>query len=167
MKPFSLSKYPRMSSKQTTLIEKILDRNLLKNGDTYDKTFVWLLLCLLCFGLVMVYSASGAQAGLYRFDNRSAFLIKQLEYALFGLSMAYVLMRVPMWRWQRWTKYLLIGILLVLVVLPFVGEEVNSGAAVAEYAVGCESAAQRNVQADYHYLYGGFFQAQSGRVARL
>ncbi|MDK4687913.1 putative lipid II flippase FtsW [Kingella negevensis] len=125
MKPFSLSKYPRMSSKQTTLIEKILDRNLLKNGDTYDKTFVWLLLCLLCFGLVMVYSASGAQAGLYRFDNRSAFLIKQLEYALFGLSMAYVLMRVPMWRWQRWTKYLLIGILLVLVVLPFVGEEVN------------------------------------------
>ncbi|MDK4680851.1 putative lipid II flippase FtsW [Kingella negevensis] len=125
MKPFSLSKYPRTSSKQTMLIEKILDRNLLKNGDTYDKTFVWLLLCLLCFGLVMVYSASGAQAGLYHFDNRSAFLIKQLEYALFGLSMAYVLMRVPMWRWQRWTKYLLIGILLVLVVLPFVGEEVN------------------------------------------
>ena len=108
-----------------SLIERLLNRNLLKNGDTYDKTFVWLLLCLLCFGLVMVYSASGVQAGLLQFDNRGYFLINQAKYALFGLLISLGLMRIPMWRWQRWTKYLLVLTLLVLLILPFVGEEVN------------------------------------------
>ena len=88
---------------KTPLLDKLLDRNLLKNGDSYDKTFVWLLLCLLCFGLVMVYSASGAQAGLHHYDNRGFFLIKQAQFALLGLAISFGLMRVPMWRWQRWT----------------------------------------------------------------
>ena len=92
-----------MSTHKTPLLDKLLDRNLLKNGETYDKTFVWLLLCLLCFGLVMVYSASGAQAGLNSYDNRGFFLIKQTQFALLGLAVSFGLMRVPLWRWQRWT----------------------------------------------------------------
>ncbi len=110
---------------KTPLLDKLLDRNLLKNGDSYDKTLVWLLLCLLCFGLVMVYSASGAQAGLHHYDNRGFFLIKQAQFALLGLAISFGLMRVPMWRWQRWTIYLLLFTLLVMIFVPFTGEVVN------------------------------------------
>ncbi len=112
-------------SRKTPFLNKLLDRNLLKNGDSYDKTFVWLLLCLLCFGLVMVYSASGAQAGLHHYDNRGFFLIKQAQFALLGLAISFGLMRVPMWRWQRWTIYLLLLTLLVMIFVPFTGEVVN------------------------------------------
>ena len=62
----------------------LFDRNLLRRGDAYDKPLFWVLLCLLCFGLVMVYSASGVQAGLYHFDNRASLLIKPTQFALIG-----------------------------------------------------------------------------------
>ncbi|MDK4565633.1 FtsW/RodA/SpoVE family cell cycle protein, partial [Kingella kingae] len=77
---------------------KLFDRNLLRHGYNYDKTLVWVLLCLLCFGLVMVYSASAAQAGLHDFDRRAYFLFKQTQFAAAGLALSYLLMRVPMWR---------------------------------------------------------------------
>ena len=73
----------------------------------------------------MVYSASGAQAGLHHYDNRGFFLIKQAQFALLGLAISFGLMRVPMWRWQRWTIYLLLFTLLVMIFVPFTGEVVN------------------------------------------
>ena len=48
----------------------------------YDKTLLWVLLCLLGFGLVMVYSASVAQAGLHNYANRAVFFIKQCQLSL-------------------------------------------------------------------------------------
>ena len=116
---------PQNPVRKIPLLERALERNLLKNGETYDKTLVQVLLCLLCFGLVMVYSASAAQAGLADFDRRFFFLAKQAQFALLGLAASFLLMRVPMWRWQRWTPYLLVITLGTLVVLPWMGEEVN------------------------------------------
>ena len=85
-----------MSTHKIPLLDKLLDRNLLKKRrKPTTKTFVWLLLCLLCFGLVMVYSASGAQAGLNSYDNRGFFLIKQTQFALLGLAVSFGLIRVP------------------------------------------------------------------------
>lgn len=72
--------------KKPSTVEHLLGRNLLKNGETYDKPLVWVLLCLLCFGLVMVYSASAIQAGQQQFGNRAFFLIKQLQFAGIGLA---------------------------------------------------------------------------------
>ena len=103
----------------------LFDRNLLRRGDAYDKPLFWVLLCLLCFGLVMVYSASGVQAGLYHFDNRASFLIKQTQFALIGGAACYLLIRVPLWRWQRWDKYLFYIALISLFAVLFVGEQVN------------------------------------------
>ena len=106
-------------------IDKTLDRNLLKNGETYDRTLLWVLLCLLCLGLVMVYSASGSSRDIYAHGNRAYFLIKQIQFALGGLLLCFGLMRVPMWRWERWTKYLLIISLLILFLVPVFGETIN------------------------------------------
>ncbi|QMT31052.1 putative lipid II flippase FtsW [Alysiella filiformis] len=103
---------------------KLLDRDLSTQGN-HDKTLLWVLLCLLAFGLIMVYSASVAQAGLSNFDNRNVFFIKQVQFAGFGLFLAAILMRVPMWRWQRWTFFLLPLTLVVLLIVGIAGEEVN------------------------------------------
>lgn len=102
---------------------RLLGRNLLKNGENYDKTLLWVLLCLLCFGLVMVYSASGA--GVSNFDNRHTFLHKQAQFAGIGLGFVLVLMRVPLWRWQRWTKYLLAVSGATMIAVLLFGTEVN------------------------------------------
>lgn len=91
----------------------------------YDKTLLWVLLCLLGFGLIMVYSASVAQAGLNDYANRAVFFIRQSEFAIIGILLASLLCRVPMWRWLRWTKLLLPLTLLLLAVVPIVGEEIN------------------------------------------
>ena len=42
---------------------KLLDRQILKNGDKSDQSLLWMLVLLLSFGLLMVYSASIAWAG--------------------------------------------------------------------------------------------------------
>lgn len=91
----------------------------------YDKTLLWVLLCLLGFGLVMVYSASVAQAGLHNYANRAVFFIKQCQFAVIGILLAALLCRVPMWRWLRWIKLLLPFSLFVLAVVPLIGEEIN------------------------------------------
>lgn len=103
---------------------KLLDRDLSTQGN-HDKTLLWVLLCLLAFGLIMVYSASVAQAGLSNFDNRNTFFVKQFIFAGLGLGVASILMFVPMWRWQRWTFFLLPITLLMLLLVGIAGEEVN------------------------------------------
>lgn len=91
----------------------------------YDKTLLWVLMCLLGFGLIMVYSASVAQAGLHDYGQRTTYFVKQAQFAVIGLLSALILCRVPMWRWLRWTKLLLPFTLLLLLVVPIVGEEIN------------------------------------------
>lgn len=91
----------------------------------YDKTLLWVLLCLLSFGLIMVYSASIAQAGLSNYENRAVFFNKQAIFALLGLLLSLFLMRVPMWRWLRWTKLMLPIVMIMLLVVPILGEEIN------------------------------------------
>lgn len=103
---------------------KLLDRDISTQGN-HDKTLLWVLLCLLAFGLIMVYSASVAQASLSNFDNRNVFFVRQMQFAGIGLLLGLVLMRVPMWRWQRWTFFLLPITLFVLLIVGIAGEEVN------------------------------------------
>lgn len=101
------------------------DFNFQEKRKDYDQILLWVLLCLLAFGLIMVYSASIAQAGLTNFANRNVFFIKQAQFAIIGILLSFLLYRVPMWRWQRWTKFALPISLVILVILPFVGEEIN------------------------------------------
>lgn len=120
--PFWRSSIGELAKKSESTL---FDRNLLRRGDKYDTTLMWVLLCLLCFGLVMVYSASGAQAGLTHFERRDYFLVKQAQYCALGLAVSYLLMHVPLWRWQRWTKYLVGIALLSSLLVLIIGDEVN------------------------------------------
>jgi cell division protein FtsW len=95
----------------------------------YDGALAWVTAALLALGLVMVYSASiataeGTRAGGY---NAQFYLWRHGGYLAVSLVLAVAVAQVPMRLWQRAAPWLfLLGFgLLVLVLLPGVGREVN------------------------------------------
>lgn len=96
---------------------------------SYDQAMVWIVFALLTVGLVMVYSASIAMAEVdkdtgYRF---SYFLIRHAIFLAVGLFAAFLAFQVPLRLWQQYAPYLfLLGAgLLILVLIPGIGREVN------------------------------------------
>ncbi|QJR13853.1 putative lipid II flippase FtsW [Usitatibacter palustris] len=94
-----------------------------------DLGMFWSALLLAAIGLVMVYSASIAMAEAERFTGfrPGFFLARHSIYLGIGLAAAIAVFRVPMWVWQRASPYLFVlgVILLVAVLIPGVGREVN------------------------------------------
>ncbi|MFC4159956.1 putative lipid II flippase FtsW [Chitinimonas lacunae] len=95
----------------------------------YDQALIWAVLALLSIGLVMVYSASIAMAEVDRDTGfRSTyFLLRHGIFLAVGLLAALVAFQIPLRTWQQYAPYLfLIGaFLLVLVLMPGIGREVN------------------------------------------
>jgi cell division protein FtsW len=96
---------------------------------TYDASLLWVSLILLGLGLVMVYSASIALAEADRMTGHQPtyFLVRHAIYLAISLSAAAVAFQVPTLMWQKFAPYLFIlGVfLLVLVLIPGIGREVN------------------------------------------
>jgi cell division protein FtsW len=95
----------------------------------YDQTLVWLTVLLLGLGLVMVYSASiaiaeGSRATGYQ---PTYYLIRHGVFVAVSVVLAVIAFQIPVQLWQRSALYLfLFGLaLLVLVLIPGVGREVN------------------------------------------
>lgn len=95
----------------------------------FDQTLVWSAVLLLGLGLVMVYSASIAIAETGRGTGGYAahFLVRHGAYLLVGLLAGLIAFQVPMPVWQKYSFHLfLLGVLLlVLVLIPGIGREVN------------------------------------------
>ena len=94
-----------------------------------DFSLLWLAMGLLAIGLVMVYSASIAiaEAAKYTGHNGAYYLIRQGIFIAMGVGVGMAAFRVPMRVWQQAAPYLfLVGLLLLVVVLiPHLGREVN------------------------------------------
>ena len=94
----------------------------------YDWGLVFAALGLLMMGLVMVYSASIAIAEAKSAANQPAFyLIRHAMYLVIALGTGYAALQVPTLAWQKAAPVLFIvgAVLLVLVLIPFIGKEVN------------------------------------------
>lgn len=95
----------------------------------FDQTLLWVVAALLCWGLIMVYSATVAMPDNPRFRNLSHehFLIRQAIAIGVGSVAALLAFQVPMSRWEKWSPWLFFAtlLLLALVLLPFIGREVN------------------------------------------
>ncbi len=95
----------------------------------YDEILVWIILSLLSIGLVMVYSASAATAEASKFTGfRSEYyLLRHGLYILVGITAGAIAFQVSLDDWQKLAPYLfLLGVLLlVLVLIPGIGREVN------------------------------------------
>ena len=95
----------------------------------YDQPLVWVVLLLMLFGMVMVYSASISlpdSPKYARYDN-AHFLTRQAMFISVSIVAALLAFRVRIETWQRLAPYLFVAtlILLVLVLIPGIGKDVN------------------------------------------
>ena len=99
------------------------------NLPIYDYHLIWATLLLLGIGLVMVYSSSVDVAAASKSSNyqNHYYLLRQSIYIGIGLFMGYISFQIPIYFWQRMAPYLfIIGlVLLVLVLIPAIGREIN------------------------------------------
>ncbi|MDO9206397.1 putative lipid II flippase FtsW [Methylotenera sp.] len=106
------------------MIAAMLNRERI-NSPSYDQGLLWVVLCLLGIGLVMVYSASIAIAEADKGvgHNSSYYLVHQAIFMLVAISAAFVAFNIPIAWWQKMAPYLfLFGlVLLVLVLIPGIG----------------------------------------------
>ena len=95
----------------------------------YDHGLVWTTVLLLGLGLVMVYSASIAIAESSRATGYQPthFLLRQSMFVAAGIMAAAMAFQIPLRLWQQAAPYLfLLGAgLLILVLVPGIGREVN------------------------------------------
>ena len=95
----------------------------------FDLMLVWVVVCLLAFGAVMVSSASIALPDSPKFARYTEgyFVMRQVLAMFVGLLAGTVLTQVPMKFWERATPWLLglTLLLLVVVLVPGVGKGVN------------------------------------------
>ncbi|PFH09183.1 cell division protein FtsW [Collimonas sp. PA-H2] len=95
----------------------------------YDQPLVWVVIILMLFGLVMVYSASIALPDSPKYSNytNAHFLVRQAIFICVSLVAGLVTFRIPIATWQRWAPYLFVVtlILLAMVLVPGLGRGVN------------------------------------------
>jgi cell division protein FtsW len=98
-------------------------------GVEYDRSLAWAALLLVAMGLVMVYSASIATAESSRYTGQNAayFLLRHVLFLGVSLAAAVTVFLVPARFWQQLAPWFFIGcvVLLVLVLVPGIGREVN------------------------------------------
>jgi len=94
-----------------------------------DLTLLWCVVLLLAIGFVMVYSASIAISEAEKATGYRAtyYLTRHGVFMLVGVIAALVTFQIPMSMWQRGAPFLFMagGFMLVLVLIPAIGHEVN------------------------------------------
>lgn len=95
----------------------------------YDSVLTWIVIALLSLGLVMVYSASIATAEAAKTTGyqQSYYLMRHGLYIFLGLLAGALVFQIPSNTWQKISLYLFMAgvVLLILVLIPGVGREVN------------------------------------------
>jgi cell division protein FtsW len=97
----------------------------------YDQPLVWVVVLMLLFGMVMVYSASIALADSPKFaylgGKHNYFLMRQAMFIAFSLGVGLFVFRIPIATWQRFAPLMFVGtlVLLALVLVPRIGISVN------------------------------------------
>jgi cell division protein FtsW len=95
----------------------------------FDVVMFWCVVLLLSIGFVMVYSASIAMSEAEKSTGYRAtyYMTKHGAYLLVGIVAAVFTFQVPLSTWQRVAPFLFMagGFLLVIVIIPGIGREVN------------------------------------------
>ena len=100
-----------------------------KTTTEYDRSLSWAALLLVALGLVMVYSSSiaTAEAGRYSGNNPAYFLLRHSLFLALALCAATGVFLIPVRVWQKAAPWFFAAciMLLVLVLIPGIGREVN------------------------------------------
>jgi cell division protein FtsW len=96
---------------------------------SFDQPLVWVVVTLLMWGVVMVYSASIAMPDNPKFSNytHTHFLVRHVVSIGVALVAALIAFQVPVQTWEKVAPLLFIAslVLLILVLVPFIGKGVN------------------------------------------
>ncbi len=95
----------------------------------FDELLIWVFVSLLAIGLVMVYSSSIATAEASKFTafNPAYYLMRHGIFIALGVVAGVFAFQMPVQMWQNLAMPLFIigGVMLILVLIPHVGREVN------------------------------------------
>src|SRR3954464_13923043 len=84
----------------------------------YDQPLVWVVVLLMLFGMVMVYSASIALPDSPKFaylaGKHNYFLMRQAMFIAFSLFVGLFVFRIPVATWQRFAPLMFVGTLVLL-----------------------------------------------------
>lgn len=92
----------------------------------FDYTLLFIVLFLLAFGLVMLYSASSYDASLHYEGDSAYFLKRQAVSTVMGLAAMIVVANIPYHFWERFAAIgVIVSIVLIFLVLTPLGYEAN------------------------------------------
>ncbi len=90
----------------------------------FDYTLLFIVLFLLAFGLVVLYSTSSYEGSL-QFDDPAYFLKRQLVSSIIGFAAMMVVANIPYHFWERFAMLgYIVSIIMILLIIPF-GVEAN------------------------------------------
>ncbi len=90
----------------------------------FDYSLLFLIIFLLCFGLVMLYSTS-SYYGSIRFGDAAHYLKTQLFASCLGMAAMFIVSRIPYQFWMRLSALAYIMALILCTVVIFVGRNAN------------------------------------------
>jgi len=91
----------------------------------YDYSLLAVLICLICFGLVMLFSTS-AYSALVKYGDSMHYFKRQLIFTLLGLVGMYIVSKIPYrWYYKRAKFFYFVSIFLMALVQTPLGKEVN------------------------------------------
>ena len=95
-----------------------------ENAVGVDSMLLGVFVALMMLGLVMVFSTTIAMGNQSLETNTSHFW-RQLVYMVLGVGLTVMVACIPVWVWQKLSVPLLLSALLLLIVLLFIGLEIN------------------------------------------
>ena len=92
----------------------------------YDQWLIALVICIIGIGLLMMTSAS-IDLSDERLHQPFYYLFKQLIFLSIGLMLGNIVVQIPIYQWEIWRGYLLLGalFLLAIVLIPGIGRSAN------------------------------------------
>jgi cell division protein FtsW (lipid II flippase) len=135
----------------------------------FDELLIWVWIGLLALGLVMVYSASIATAEANKFTGyqSSYYLLRHAVFIATGLLAALFTFQVPVQTWQKYALYLFLmgGALLLLVLIPGIGREVNGSRRwLSFFVINVQPSEFMKLSA---VLYAADYTVRKGKVGHL
>lgn len=91
----------------------------------YDYSLLAILVCLMCFGLVMLYSTSSYSA-MISYNDSMFYFKRQLFFTLAGIAVIFVVSKINYHWYIKWAKFFyFVSIILMALVQTPLGKEVN------------------------------------------
>ena len=102
---------------------KLLDGTLLKNGETFDWSLLWVIVLMTAFSVTMIFSASIEHAE-FNYQDRYYFVERQLAFLTFGYVVLWAMLKTPT-RTMHKCMWLVLGVSFLLLIVVLFGREIN------------------------------------------